>query len=260
MSSQQDQGQVPADYRAPVPVQQQSVYPSFTDIDGLLPSPHRSPPHNHSGPLSAPPVNSGRLPDRPYVPARASTLGSALELEHNKHDHDHDGDDLARSLAVQFYKIELGEQRRLMGVMEHHSKESAAAQPVLVTAPARSASLGQPQTQAKGAGVGGGGGVGGGVYGPIGGGGGVGMAGASRSEPAVNVVGGSKQKMQMQKMERSEEGTERGENDNDKEDRRETAVAAVETAAKALFPFSITAGVEQGNKNRCVRCGIDEFE
>ena len=34
MSSQQDQGQVPADYRAPVPVQQQSVYPSFTDIDG----------------------------------------------------------------------------------------------------------------------------------------------------------------------------------------------------------------------------------
>lgn len=28
------------------------------------------------------------------------------------------------ALAMQFYRIELGEQRRLMGVMEHHSKES----------------------------------------------------------------------------------------------------------------------------------------
>ena len=29
------------------------------------------------------------------------------------------------ALAMQFYKIELAEQKRLMGVMEHHSKESA---------------------------------------------------------------------------------------------------------------------------------------
>ena len=28
------------------------------------------------------------------------------------------------ALAMQFYRIELAEQRRLMGVMEHHSKES----------------------------------------------------------------------------------------------------------------------------------------
>ncbi|KAI0073817.1 hypothetical protein K474DRAFT_1567419, partial [Panus rudis PR-1116 ss-1] len=33
-------------------------------------------------------------------------------------------EDLTRALAMQFYKIELGEQKRLMGVMEHHSKES----------------------------------------------------------------------------------------------------------------------------------------
>ncbi|OSX68094.1 hypothetical protein POSPLADRAFT_1108046, partial [Postia placenta MAD-698-R-SB12] len=33
-------------------------------------------------------------------------------------------EDLTRALELQFYKIELGEQRRLMGVMEHHSKES----------------------------------------------------------------------------------------------------------------------------------------
>ncbi|KAI0005412.1 hypothetical protein BJV74DRAFT_880678 [Russula compacta] len=30
----------------------------------------------------------------------------------------------SEALAMQFYRIELGEQRRLMGVMEHHSKES----------------------------------------------------------------------------------------------------------------------------------------
>jgi hypothetical protein len=28
------------------------------------------------------------------------------------------------ALAMQFYRIELAEQRRLLGVMEHHSKES----------------------------------------------------------------------------------------------------------------------------------------
>jgi protein-tyrosine phosphatase len=31
----------------------------------------------------------------------------------------------AEALAMQFYRIELAEQRRLMGVMEHHSKESS---------------------------------------------------------------------------------------------------------------------------------------
>lgn len=35
-------------------------------------------------------------------------------------------DDLTRALELQFYRIELGEQRRLMGVMEHHSLESQA--------------------------------------------------------------------------------------------------------------------------------------
>ena len=36
-------------------------------------------------------------------------------------------DDLTRALELQFYRIELGEQRRLMGVMEHHSMESQAS-------------------------------------------------------------------------------------------------------------------------------------
>ena len=34
------------------------------------------------------------------------------------------GGDALEDLAMQFYRVELGEQRRLNGVMEHHSKES----------------------------------------------------------------------------------------------------------------------------------------
>lgn len=34
------------------------------------------------------------------------------------------GDHYANALATQFYEIELAEQRRLMGIMQHHSKES----------------------------------------------------------------------------------------------------------------------------------------
>jgi hypothetical protein len=36
-------------------------------------------------------------------------------------------DETGESLAMQFYRIELGEQRRLMGVMDHHSRESMSA-------------------------------------------------------------------------------------------------------------------------------------
>lgn len=34
------------------------------------------------------------------------------------------GGEALEDLAMQFYKIELGEQRRLNGIMEHHSNES----------------------------------------------------------------------------------------------------------------------------------------
>lgn len=43
-----------------------------------------------------------------------------------------EGEELAKELAMQFYKIELGEQKRLIGVMEHHSMESGV---VVVDAP-----------------------------------------------------------------------------------------------------------------------------
>jgi protein-tyrosine phosphatase len=35
-----------------------------------------------------------------------------------------DVDEGTEALAMQFYRIELAEQRRLLGVMQHHSKES----------------------------------------------------------------------------------------------------------------------------------------
>ena len=85
-------------------------------------------------------------------------------------------DDLTRALELQFYRIELGEQRRLMGVMEHHSMESQASI--------------------------------------------VGAGAVSVSSAGVVPVGASEPK---------------GEKAKDKE---------------GDFPFSITAGLEKGNKNR----------
>ena len=87
---------------------------------------------------------------------------------------------------MQFYKIELGEQRRLMGVMEHHSKEST-------TVPA------SVQSQS---------------YGTI--------------------------------SESDEERTEEEDNGEREGGEREHEREREEEA----FPFSITAGVEKGTKNR----------
>ena len=89
---------------------------------------------------------------------------------------------------MQFYKIELGEQRRLMGVMEHHSKEST-------TVPA------SVQSQS---------------YGTI-----------SESD---------------EERTEEEDNGEREGGERDRERERE----------EEAFPFSITAGVEKGEKNRCV--------
>ena len=53
--------------------------------------------------------------------AVASTSFPTNNAETNLDDPQAEG---SEALAMQFYRIELGEQRRLMGVMEHHSKES----------------------------------------------------------------------------------------------------------------------------------------
>ncbi|KAI0063162.1 hypothetical protein BV25DRAFT_451974 [Artomyces pyxidatus] len=86
----------------------------------------------------------------------------------------------SEALAMQFYRIELGEQRRLMGVMEHHSRESGG---VMVD-----------EGEAKGR-----------------------KGGKRKSKRASKEVG---------------KGSSRG------------------SHAKDGFPYSITAGVEKGAKNR----------
>lgn len=134
-----------------------------------------------SGNGSAHSHQSHSLSPEPPVPLM-STLQSSPSS-----DSDTSGEDLARALAMQFYKIELGEQRRLMGVMEHHSKESI---PVPV------------QTSAS-------------------------VPGVSRGMSSyvgfpVDVLGSVSGKAQT-------EG---------------------QKAKECVFPFSITAGVEKGEKNR----------
>ncbi|KAK0465654.1 hypothetical protein IW261DRAFT_1523521 [Armillaria novae-zelandiae] len=58
-----------------------------------------------------------RLADLPFSWLRNIALRTTSELET-------DVEESMESLAMQFYRIELAEQRRLMGVMEHHSRES----------------------------------------------------------------------------------------------------------------------------------------
>ncbi|KAK0208006.1 hypothetical protein DFS33DRAFT_1253436 [Desarmillaria ectypa] len=58
-----------------------------------------------------------RIYDLPFSWLRAIALRTASDLEM-------DVEESMESLAMQFYRIELAEQRRLMGVMEHHSRES----------------------------------------------------------------------------------------------------------------------------------------
>ncbi|KZV74761.1 phosphatases II [Peniophora sp. CONT] len=83
----------------------------------------------------------------------------------------------AEALAMQFYRIELGEQRRLMGVMEHHSRESG---------------------------------------------------GPSQAEPESPTTGKKDNKKQRRKKKKADKAALGGEE----------------------FPFSITAGIEKGAKNR----------
>ncbi|EKM60366.1 uncharacterized protein PHACADRAFT_246239 [Phanerochaete carnosa HHB-10118-sp] len=141
-----------------------------------------------------------------------------------------DGEELAKSLAMQFYKIELGEQRRLMGVMEHHSMESGhvngrgGMQPMV-----KSATVGGFTTDRKGI-------PSGGLCGPV-------LAlpvgsPAARSE-STEKAGSDRQigtaTTRMLSGTTSEGGVHVPRNAKDR---------------GMAFPFSITAGVEKGGKNR----------
>ena len=65
--------------------------------------------------------HAGAYHMRTDQPAVASTVPPVNNAETTPEDPQAEG---SEALAMQFYRIELGEQRRLMGVMEHHSRES----------------------------------------------------------------------------------------------------------------------------------------
>ncbi len=152
-------------------------------------------------------------------------------------------EDLTRALAMQFYRIELGEQRRLMGVMEHHSKESG----VVMSGPAMAgksySAVGYPITTASAS-----------------------VPATTRSVSHSGVSGAnlnsftrrvlneviSIQTIDERKIPPS--GTGIG---KEKESPSSVSYSTgnttkkVDTAVPApVFPFSITAGVEKGTKNR----------
>ncbi|KII86372.1 hypothetical protein PLICRDRAFT_125890 [Plicaturopsis crispa FD-325 SS-3] len=62
-------------------------------------------------------------PARPFDDGSSESDGDDPEVDPA------DVDEGAEALAMQFYRIELAEQRRLQGVMEHHSKESLGEKP-----------------------------------------------------------------------------------------------------------------------------------
>ena len=81
---------------------------------------------DHSGMSSDSDEDSGSGHEHAYhvrmdQPAVASTVSPLNNTETTLEDPQAEG---SEALAMQFYRIELGEQRRLMGVMEHHSRES----------------------------------------------------------------------------------------------------------------------------------------
>lgn len=106
------------------------------------------------------------------------------------------GGEALEDLAMQFYRIELGEQRRLNGVMEHHSNESTTD----------------------------------------------GVSNSSKGSVRGNLTAGTRPRADW----KAETGSKKH----------------LETSKTATFPYSITAGVEKGTKNRYARsvspCFIQE--
>ena len=83
---------------------------------------------DHSGMTSDSGEDSGSGQEHPFGPsvrmnihAQAPTFSPTNHAATTPEDAQAEG---SEALAMQFYRIELGEQRRLMGVMEHHSRES----------------------------------------------------------------------------------------------------------------------------------------
>ncbi|CAL1697265.1 unnamed protein product [Somion occarium] len=132
-------------------------------------------------------------------------------------------EDLTRALSMQFYRIELGEQRRLMGVMEHHSKESG----VVMSGPSSSASRVMGKTVSAS----------GSLTAPSPLSSVLGTATRSVTHSGVPVTGPSSASTTFSFTSLSEK-------------QREKSKESASSKSSQTFPFSITAGVEKGAKNR----------
>ncbi|KZT58402.1 hypothetical protein CALCODRAFT_494884 [Calocera cornea HHB12733] len=169
----------------------------------------------------APPRSPARLGAAPSstVPASAASPHPALASRSPSHAKPDGGE----ALAMQFYKVELGEQRRLMGVMEHHSRETFVV----------------PHQPGAGAAAGVGVGVGGGPATPGPGlgefGFGVGFANADPNA-SVQITAPAAVSAQPREYDVDRTPWQDGE--------------AREGQGKDEFPFSITAGIEKGALNR----------
>lgn len=149
-----------------------------------------------------------------------------------------DGEELAKTLAMQFYRIELSEQRRLMGVMKHHSMEStlvegSSAHRAKPSAPmSKSATVGGYATNSSGIPTGG-------LCGPV--------------VPTGTPVTPTQSTKAVDRPGQTYTGTAAARmlSNSVSESGVESGPRNVKDREKA-FPYSITAGVEKGDKNRCV--------
>ena len=69
-------------------------------------------------------MSSSPPPPGPLSPSSLSSIDSQQSQSQSQSQSPPAADDLTRLLEAQFYGIELGEQKRLLGVMERHSMES----------------------------------------------------------------------------------------------------------------------------------------
>ena len=148
-------------------------------------------------------------------PPSSSSLGARPPSSSGKHRHKEDKDapktspsaieEGMENLAMQFYRIELAEQRRLMNIMQHHSNESNLS------------NLSMSKTR------------------------------------TANVLSGEARGSQ----EGSEDGTGEkapsfSKNNTETSSASGSSGSGSGSSRTAVFPYSITAGVEKGAKNRCV--------
>lgn len=156
----------------------------------------RSPPKSRSSSPSQPiPIPL----TRPQADGSSSSPSSPTPSSHSRSPPD--AEELTRALESQFYNIELGEQKRLLGVMERHSMESGKVIQ-----------------------------EGGGVRGALGA---FPQGKSAQGKPSVSA-------------------TTVGQVDTED-------AAAVGEEAMASFPYSITAGLEKGAKNRQVTSFLRKF-